>query len=114
MPKQSEERVPETRWTPGPWLVESGGFVGGPVGFGTVCQFWNKFEEDFTNCEANAHLIAAAPDLYEALVFVKEFFNRLENGTPDDDMLREMRRKYHAPVHAKIDAALARARGESR
>lgn len=49
--------------TPGPWKVEDGGFVGGPVGYGRVCQFWNKFEEDFQNADANAQLVAAAPDL---------------------------------------------------
>lgn len=53
-------------FTPGPWIVESGGFVGGPAGFGHVCQFWNKYEEDFQCAEANARLVAAAPDLLEA------------------------------------------------
>lgn len=51
--------------TPGPWKVEQGGFVGGPVGYGRVCQTWNKFEEDFMNAKANARLIAAAPELLE-------------------------------------------------
>lgn len=53
--------------TPGPWKVEKGGFVGGPVGYGFVCQFWNKHEEDFKNSEANAELVAAAPELLEVL-----------------------------------------------
>ncbi len=53
--------------TPGPWRVEDGGFVGGPAGFGRVCQFWNKFEEDFRNADDNAYLVSAAPDLLVAL-----------------------------------------------
>ncbi len=53
--------------TPGPWKVEDGGFVGGPIGFGRVCQTWNKFEEDYRNCEDNTNLIAAAPEMLEAL-----------------------------------------------
>jgi hypothetical protein len=53
--------------TPGPWMVEGGGFVGGPVGYGRICQFWNKFEEDFRNADANARLIAAAPELLRVL-----------------------------------------------
>jgi hypothetical protein len=55
-----------SKHTPGPWKVEPGGFVGGPVGKGRVCQTWNKFEQDFPNAEANARLIAAAPDLLSA------------------------------------------------
>lgn len=61
---------------------------------------------------ANAILILAAPDMYEALEFVKAFFTKLE-GDDWGDPLRAMRAKYHAPVHAKIDAALAKARGEA-
>jgi hypothetical protein len=80
-------------WTPGPWQVEAGGFVGGPVGYGRICQFWNKYEEDFQNPEANARLIAAAPELYEALALYVEHFG---------DPLKVAR------------AALAKARGESR
>lgn len=36
-------------------------------GIGLICQMWDKFEEDFPNAEANARLIAAAPDLLAAL-----------------------------------------------
>jgi hypothetical protein len=55
----------------------------------------------------------AAPEMYEALIFVKDWFLKLENGTDEDDPLTAMRRKYHAPVHAKLDAAIAKAEGRS-
>jgi len=72
--------------TPRPWTVESGGFVGGPVGFGRVCQLWNKYEEDFQNAEANAHIIAAAPDLLEAC---KNMLAELQSDSIEhDDILR--------------------------
>ena len=51
-------------------------------------------------CEANAHLIAAAPDLYEAL----------------EDALQEletMSYSHYERLERKIRAALAKARGES-
>lgn len=45
--------------TPGPWQYEEGGFIGAVAG-PRVCQMWNKFEENFANCEENARLIVAA------------------------------------------------------
>jgi hypothetical protein len=81
--------------TPGPWKVEDGGFVGGPIGFGRVCQTWNKFEEDFQNAEANARLIAAAPELYGALIKLNTLC-----GPHVGETLR-----------AEVQAALAKAEG---
>lgn len=49
----------ETKWTPGPWRISGKGTVrAGDDWVGSV--HWR-------NREANARLIAAAPDLYEAL-----------------------------------------------
>lgn len=42
-----------------------------------------------------------------ALRFVKSFFTDLEDALEPDDPLHRFRNRYHAPVHAKIDAALA-------
>lgn len=54
------------------------------------------------------HLAASSvPKLVEALKFVKQFFKNLENNGDESDPLTEYRRRYHAPVHAKIDEALA-------
>jgi hypothetical protein len=53
----------ERKWTPGPWFVGKDLSIG-PNGQGVsvivaAC--------DYDHADANAHLIAAAPDLYEAL-----------------------------------------------
>lgn len=52
--------------TPGPWRASEYGFV--EAGADTICQFWDKYEEDFPHRQANAALIAAAPSLIPRLV----------------------------------------------
>jgi hypothetical protein len=47
--------------------------------------------------------------LLEACKFVKAFFQKLEDDTYDDDPLLKMRQRFHAPIHAKLDAAIATA-----
>lgn len=56
-----------TKHTKDPWTYDvRSGFVRGRD-HDVICQFWSKSEEDFDNGDANAKLIAAAPDLLEAL-----------------------------------------------
>lgn len=53
----------EARWlkaTPGPWEVD-GGLVYSPE-HPTVCQMFNRWDEDFDNHVANGDALAAAPD----------------------------------------------------
>jgi hypothetical protein len=58
----------ERKWTPGPWMVETGDD-------GVLSSVFRYEDVEYTgiayltldNHEANARLIAAAPDLYEAL-----------------------------------------------
>ena len=88
-----------SKCTPGPWVVEPGGFVGGPIGYGRVCQTWNKFEEYFKNCEANARLIAAAPDLLEACRLVHDCAFLDSRCTED---------QWNAAVNA-VESAIAKA-----
>lgn len=93
----------ERKWTPGPWLVEvdessqverypmiaseNYGVVGSEGMYGVI-------ETDY----ANAHLIAAAPDLYEALEsLVRDYDIGEMTDTPELDA---------------ANAALAKARGE--
>jgi hypothetical protein len=52
--------------TPGPWIFDDGGFIRSARGT-AIAQMWDKQEEDFNNCDANANLIAAAPELLAAL-----------------------------------------------
>ena len=99
----------ETKFTPGPWyadakgyiwrrplkdLYEYGGGVAGDKPLATVCKGW--WGEDTTGypVEANAHLIAAAPTMYEVLDWL------------------DRRGGLGLEVHAVISTALAQARGE--
>lgn len=99
----------ERKWTPGPWVYrphkyDDWGLVRGsddyPVASASICR---ATEEEKDNCrrdhrdpaEANAHLIAAAPDLYEALEYL---LNNADLTRGDKIVARE---------------ALAKARGES-
>ena len=50
-----------SKHTPGPWAVDSTGLVCGARGWGPVASVYPKFRD------ANARLIAAAPDMLEAL-----------------------------------------------
>jgi hypothetical protein len=49
--------------------------------------------------------------LSEACRFVKNFLVRLEDSLEADDPLRDIRRRYHAPLHQKLDIALDAAKG---
>jgi len=49
----------------------------------------------------------ACDGLRDALRWVKDWFVRLEDGNEAGDPLRAFYTRYHAPVHAKIDSALA-------
>jgi hypothetical protein len=71
--------VSETKWTPGPWRVFTTPDgrdmigIGEATGEGVVdCGFgvWRSGDEKL----ANAHLIAAAPALYEALAKMVDVF----------------------------------------
>ena len=87
-------------FTPGPWVVISDDGVyevdadAGMSGCQPICRMGNVF----TAKAANARLIAAAPDLYEALCALRECI--METRGPD----------ANNAVRA-ADAALAKARG---
>ena len=57
-------------YTPGPWHKHSHWMIG-PVE-GVVCQIWSFLSGNVANCidqaDADARLIAAAPELHQALV----------------------------------------------
>ena len=93
----------ETKWTPGPWycveqnktIVRSSS-AKEEVARASHC-YMNRGER-----EANAHLISAAPELYEALEVAEE---ALSDIADDEGWL--------APIRSQINAALSKARGES-
>lgn len=95
--------------TPGPWFLINSVCVGGPIDPG-----WEDAGCGIAHCgmrartqgeaEANARLITAAPDLIEALEMVR-----------DADIDNKMNGNVGIPsvARAKIDAAIAKARGQS-
>ena len=50
-----------------------------------------------------------APELLEACISVRDFLMGLETGLPEDDPLRALRRKVHAPLLDKLLPAIAKA-----
>lgn len=107
----------DTKFTPGPWGIEETrdhlwiGVIlsnGKPDPIVTYVDHGPDFttEADATG-KANAHLIAAAPELYEAL---DELFDLLTSGHSSwDDAYDNLPDKQFK----KIRAALAKARGET-
>lgn len=106
----------ETKWTPGPWHVSLGETYKVKEADGSslamVMHVHLSGRRSPAQVVANANLIAAAPDLYEALRKAEEFIvNGIEFGfirmpdasTPDS---------AHATLPA-IRVALAKARGET-
>ncbi|PTL88833.1 hypothetical protein C6W88_15745 [Halomonas litopenaei] len=108
----------ETKFTPGPWTVhhrmrDCVTFEGK---FGTENLFLEN-REGYYACQSehDAHLIAAAPELYEALEVFGRLADQLDGDnevqrTPDDEWAKF---RLLASDYRKARAALAKARGES-
>lgn len=112
----------EKKWTQGEWSIPhfaspeadcQCGYVLSDRHMGAICTVHCSGDGDwmvtgdnpgFEEAVANAHLIAAAPDLYEALV---KCLTQLEILVPE-------RGRVHDELMALLDAkaALAKARGE--
>jgi len=82
------------KFTPGPWKVDRDENFILSEGFGDVACIVNI--ENREEREANRALIAAAPELYEALMAIVDVFPE----RPGEEVL------------SKINKALAKARGE--
>ena len=89
----------EMKWTPGPWHTGKGSFpfqININTDSGTIATVYGETGEN----EANAHLIAAAPELYAALADMISSYEAL--GAP-------------LPMAKEVEVALcalAKARGE--
>ena len=100
-------------WTPGVWEVD-GTTVYATNGEGTNrftlsvqrghvhYGFDNAMRTPKREAEANAHLIAAAPDMFEALEEFREYVIKNSRGLT-----------HHNPIWVKVAEALAKARGEA-
>ena len=86
----------EPKFTPGPW-VNNQGRIESELEHGWVNDGWCLAECHGPQAEINAHLIAAAPDLYSALKMVL-----------DDPYVLDGRPR----TYKYVQTALAKARGE--
>lgn len=104
----------ETRFTKGPWEIRSDiPYSNGRVVFHgrweenvTVCRLWHSNKD---TQEANANLIAAAPEMYEALMQAKEFTENLQ--LPDAEWSRVLDCIVAALAKAAPPEALGRPLG---
>lgn len=104
----------EPKWTPGPWRYtkaapsgDRGIYADGTGIFAEAfADIRRAGENNATEAEANAHLIAAAPDMAEALKAVADHFGPFAgitiNGKHDPEDVR---------VIDMVQAALGKARG---
>lgn len=129
----------DTKFTPGPWWAAIGKDQPVPYYRGLVAVLSSDpyisictgetGDQSGRTCggdewEANAALIAAAPDLYEALKTINELLvysvaildAQGPDGVSDEDamhLLLEQDRSPFREAHTKMNAALAKARGET-
>lgn len=96
----------DTEFTPGPWFVVGYGRIirSSESGYAgeTICVFdANRGETLYANHKANAHLIAAAPEMYAAIQYllkVRDVSCLHVDPAPDDLCAR-----------CRLDAVLAKA-----
>lgn len=99
------------KWTAGPWRLVSEEVVGGSNNTVAIIV------DDGPHTADNAHLIAAAPELYEALELMVRYCNMLE-----DELLARrcaitelcLDHRHEQPPEDVAECALAKARGESK
>lgn len=76
--------------TPGPWIIDPKSHWDKEIGIEQKADGWKRFrcEVDYDDCdpetaEANARLIAAAPELLEALIKLDQALDFSEPGSDD-------------------------------
>ena len=102
----------EPKWTQGPWRVEAWDEASGQARIaqrvrGPGENDWGRSVWMYTGSEADAHLIAASPDLYEALEALERTVNLSVSG------IRTVAVPEWAGLLGKAQAALRKARGET-
>ena len=114
----------ETKWTPGPWAINRGGphLSPFPIAATEICcglgpddewvidAAWTKpiYDEERS---ATAHLISAAPDLYDALERLSAYVRAVQVH-PDPNASPLPKDSVLDGHMAAVDAALAKAHGE--
>lgn len=98
----------KTQHTPGPWYQrEQGSEIEIKSGIYTICMVHNYSGLHETN-EANARLIAAAPELLEELIKIKELVNRPDYNSDPEQTLHERQ----VAIDRMVSRAIAKATGE--
>lgn len=114
---EAAERM-ERRWTPGPWITRTSAeflqVATQPLG-PPICDLglapaahWDRDEAD--EVTSNARLIAAAPELYEALM--AQVGQTMPDGTPCFCAVHRSVTDEHFKWCKQANAALKKARGE--
>jgi len=101
----------ETKFTPGPWhWVDHGSFINiESKDCNSIASLFSYATPEIE--EPNAHLIAAAPKLYEALEKAAEVFRAYQSHHEANRHTdKAERNKFYAE---QMEAALAKARGEA-
>lgn len=77
--------------------------------YAPICEASSKPKAEFIASSGVdvRYLLDLVKKQREALEWVKDWFDRLEGDRDPLDPLTAIRQKYHAPVHAKLDAALS-------
>lgn len=94
-----QDRMEGLGFTPGPWICDGATFEYEGARFGEAAYVVSKEREQFPASAANARLIAAAPDLYEALNELRAFLG----NTTGPPLLHRLA--------ADADKAITKARG---
>ena len=102
----------EVEFTPGPWVVDSDIGKKGRVGISSsrwaylakVVVKMKGLDNISAEGNANAHLVAAAPELYEAL---SEVLCTFQNFNPQESP------NEYVSLMLKVEYTLAKARGET-
>lgn len=113
----------DTKFTPGPWRVANNGRKGKKT---PTFRIWRNDPnqpdgDNFRNTgyasisshvsgESNAHLIAAAPELYAALEWYEARLGNVRKITPEGE---KSRNELDRDFGDRARAALAKARGEA-
>lgn len=95
----------QAKFTPGPWSNEA--LKIRAYGRGTIAVIPLPNTEGVFECQENARLIAAAPDLYKQLAAVRDILLACAEdatGTPSEQYFKDMA--------WDCDSVLAKARGE--
>jgi hypothetical protein len=97
----------ELKTTPGPWQRIYGIHVSNSSV--PICSMTGQLYHTNEQMEANAHLIAAAPEMYEALQTSAE---ALKEGLETEGEMEAEHSKWARQFLADVEGILAKARGE--